>query len=218
MKKRIYNQYCAIARALDIVGERWTLLLIRELLTGPKRFTDLLDHLPTMGTNLLSRRLKELEEEGLASKKKLPPPASSIVYTLTPRGEELEPVLESLAQWGRPLLGSPRENDRLAKGWLMLAMKKSFRPEAAAGVDEVHEYHVDADVFQVRIQNQQIEIRQGQPWTPGMTLTTDSNALMQVVAGELSAATAVQEGLFNIEGDTDAFWSSFSLYGVAIND
>lgn len=171
-----------------------------------------------MGTNLLSRRLKELEEEGLASKKKLPPPASSIVYTLTPRGEELEPVLESLAQWGRPLLGSPRENDRLAKGWLMLAMKKSFRPEAAAGVDEVHEYHVDADVFQVRIQNQQIEIRQGQPWTPGMTLTTDSNALMQVVAGELSAATAVQEGLFNIEGDTDAFWSSFSLYGVAIND
>ena len=214
MSKRVYNQYCAIARALDQVGERWTLLLMRELLTGPKRFTDLLDHLPGMGTNLLSSRLKELEESGLIVQKKLPPPASSVVYELTNRGTELEPVLMALAQWGRPLLGPPREKDKLAPGWLMLAMKKSFRPDAAEGIDEVYEYRVDADVFQVRVHRGEIEIAQGIRWAPDMTLTTDSDTLMRVVAGELPGSAALAQGSMQLVGSEEAFQQTFALFGV----
>ncbi len=217
MSKRIYNQYCAIARALDAVGERWTLLLIRELVTGPKRFTDLLDHLPGIGTNLLSNRLKELEESGLIVQNKLPPPASSVVYELTPRGSELEPVLMALAQWGRPLLGPPREKDKLAPGWLILAMKKSFCSEAADGIDEVYEYRVDADVFQVRVHHNNIEIEQGLRWKPNMTLITDSDTLMRVIAGELSGAAAIETGGMHVEGDFDAYKRTYSLFGVEVN-
>ena len=217
MGKRVYNQYCAIARSLDVVGERWTLLLIRELLTGPKRFTDLLEHLAGIGTNLLSSRLKELEESGLIAQEKLPAPASSVVYTLTDRGAGLEPVLEALAQWGRPLLGPPREKDQLAPGWLMLAMKKSFRPEAAEGVDEVYEYRVDADVFQVRVFKNEIRIEQGRRWGPQMVLTTDSDTLMRVVAGEIAVDQALSDGGMHVDGDMEAFYRTFMLFGVAVN-
>ena len=217
MAKRTYKQYCAVARALDVIGERWTLLLIRDLWTGPKRFKDLLDRLSGIGTNLLSSRLKELEEEGLVVQEKLPAPAGSTVYRLTERGLSLEPVLDALAQWGRPLLGPPREKDQLAPGWLMLAMKKAFRPEAAGGIDEVHEYRIDADVFQVRIFRQEIEIRQGRPWRPGMTLITDADTLMLVVAGEISLEDAIDEERMRVEGALESFYQSFSLYGVDLN-
>ena len=214
MSKRVYNQYCAIARSLDVIGERWTLLLIRELLTGPKRFTDLLGHLPGIGTNLLSNRLKELEAAELISQTRLPAPASSIVYQLTARGASLEPVLMALAQWGRPLLGPPRDKDQLAPGWLMLAMKKSFHPEAADGLDEVYEYRVDADVFQVKVQHNMIDIEQGLPWKADVVVTTDSDALMRVVAGELALEDALQQGSMNVDGPMDAFYRTFQLYGV----
>ena len=212
MSKRIYNQYCAIARSLDVIGERWTLLLIRELMTGPKRFTDLLGHLPGIGTNLLSNRLKELEETGLIVQTRLPAPASSVVYTLT------EPVLMSLAQWGRPLLGPPREKDKLAPGWLILAMKKSFKPEAAEGIDEVYEYRVDDDVFQVKVQQNQIQIEQGLPWQPDVVFTTESDALMRVVAGELDLEAALKKGSMKVEGSMTSFYRTFALYGVDIGN
>ena len=216
MSKRVYNQYCAIARSLDVIGERWTLLLIRELMTGPKRFTDLLGHLPGIGTNLLSNRLKELEETDLIAQTRLPAPASSVVYTLTDRGAALEPVLMSLAQWGRPLLGPPREKDKLAPGWLMLAMKKSFKPEAADGIDEVYEYRVDDDIFQVKVQENQIQIEQGLPWQADVVLTTESDALMHVVAGEMDLETALKRGSMKVEGPMSSFYRTFALYGVDI--
>src|ERR671921_1724366 len=111
MSKRSYNQYCAVARALDIIGERWTLLIVRELLTGPKRFKDLLEGLPGIGTNLLATRLKDLEGNGILRRATLPPPAGSKVYELTGLGRELEQVVVALSQWGSKLLGSPRGDE-----------------------------------------------------------------------------------------------------------
>lgn len=216
MSKRSYNQYCAIARALDIVGQRWTLLLVRELMTGPKRFSDLIDHLPGIGTNLLSSRLKEMEDQGLAVQRKLPPPAASVVYQLTERGLQLETAILALADWGRPLLGIPSEKDNLSSGWLMLAMKKSFRPEEAKGLQECYEFRIDKDVFQVRVMDEKIEVEQGVRYVPDMQLTSPSTILMSIVAGELSATEAMKKGLIQVEGNMDALYRTFALFGVPV--
>ena len=124
---RPYDQYCPIAHSLGLVGERWTLLVVRELLHGPKRYTDLADHLPGIGTNILALRLKELEAGGIVEKKKLPPPFASTVYELTPAGRELRPVLHELARFGARLMGPPPP-DALAEGWLVGALDLALSP------------------------------------------------------------------------------------------
>jgi DNA-binding HxlR family transcriptional regulator len=127
-----YDQYCPIAHALELVGERWALLLVRELFHGPKRYTDLAASLPGIGTNILAQRLKDLEACGVVSKRKLPPPAASQVYELTPFGVELRPVMRALALWGLRSLGPPRPDD-LAPGWLESALDLLFAPTAPPG-------------------------------------------------------------------------------------
>src|SRR5215210_783316 len=118
VSRRTYDQYCAVARALDVVGERWTLLLVRELLTGPKRFKDLLDGLSGIGTTLLTARLKDLEGNGILRRTTLPPPAGSKVYELTELGQSLEAVIAALGGWGLKFLGTPpAQKDELRPAW-----------------------------------------------------------------------------------------------------
>jgi DNA-binding HxlR family transcriptional regulator len=132
MGKR-YDQYCAIAHALELVGERWSLLIVRELLTGPKRYTDLAGSLPRIGTNVLAARLKELEAGGILTKRRLPPPTPAQVYELTPYGESLRPVMRELALWGIRSLGAPEDDDEFAPGWLQGALDTVFAPMAPDG-------------------------------------------------------------------------------------
>lgn len=132
MAKR-YEQYCAIAHALELVGERWSLLIVRELLTGPKRYTDLSGSLPRIGTNVLAARLKELEAGGILTKRRLPPPTPAQVYELTPYGESLRPVMRELALWGIRSLGAPEDDDEFAPGWLQGALDTVFAPMAPDG-------------------------------------------------------------------------------------
>jgi DNA-binding HxlR family transcriptional regulator len=127
-----YDQYCPIACALGLVGERWTLLVIRELMRGPKRYTDLAEHLPGIGTNILAARLKELEAAGLVERRKLPPPAASTVYELTPAGRNLRPVLHELARFGARLMGPPPAGV-LSPGWLQEALDLSLSPVSPHG-------------------------------------------------------------------------------------
>ena len=125
-----YDQYCPIAHALDIVGERWSLLVVRELLArGPRRYSDLHDALGGCGTNILAARLKELERQGVVRKRRLPPPAASTVYELTELGEGLRPVVHELAHWGLRTLSPPTIDDDLAPGWLPGALRLAF-PES----------------------------------------------------------------------------------------
>ena len=132
MAKR-YDQYCAIAHALELVGERWSLLIVRELLTGPKRYTDLAGSLPRIGTNVLAARLKDLEAGGILTKRRLPPPTPAQVYELTPYGESLRPVMRELALWGIRSLGAPEDDDEFAPGWLQGALDTVFAPMAPDG-------------------------------------------------------------------------------------
>ena len=127
-----YDQYCPIAHSLGLVGERWSLLVVRELLQGPRRYTDLVDGLPGIGTNILASRLKDLEAGGVVQKTKLPPPAASTVYELTPRGHELRAVLHELARWGARSLGPP-PLDALKPGWLKNALEIALSPVAREG-------------------------------------------------------------------------------------
>jgi DNA-binding HxlR family transcriptional regulator len=132
MLKR-YDAYCPVAHALGLVGERWSLLVVLELMHGPKRYTDLADNLPGIGTNILASRLRDLEAGGIVAKRRLPPPAASRVYELTDYGRELRPVIRELAVWGARSLGPPTDDDELFPGWLVNALDTVLAPLAPPG-------------------------------------------------------------------------------------
>jgi DNA-binding HxlR family transcriptional regulator len=128
-----YDQYCPVAHALELIGERWALLIVRELIHGPKRYTDLAEHLPGIGTNILASRLRDLETCGIVAKRRLPPPAASRVYELTAYGRELRSVMRELALWGARSLGPPTDEDELFPGWLANAVDIVLGPVAPPG-------------------------------------------------------------------------------------
>src|SRR5262249_33795289 len=131
-----YDQYCPVAHALDLVGERWTMLIVKELMHGPKRYTDLAEHLPGIGTNILASRLRDLEACGVIAKRTLPPPAASRVYDLTDYGRDLRPVMRELALWGARSLGPPTDADDLYEGWLANAVDTMLGPYVSEGTFE----------------------------------------------------------------------------------
>lgn len=203
--RRTYNQYCATARTLDVVGERWTLLMVRELLTGPKRFRDLLDSLHGIGTGLLAVRLKFLEAEGLVERVMLPPPARTPAYALTEAGRELEPAVMALARWGmRWALDEPRSGEEFRAGWAVLGMQAIFDPAAAAGAHGVYEFRVGGDVFHARIEDGEIVTAYGPGQRPDVVIETAEEVFMQVAAGRLALADAIREGTVSVSGDRAA--------------
>jgi DNA-binding HxlR family transcriptional regulator len=162
MTRRSYHQYCPTAYSLDVVGERWTLLIVRELLFGPRRYTDLLNGLPGIGTNLLAKRLREMEQADIIHQRTLPPPASSTVYELTERGRGLEEPLLSLARWGMAYLQVPPPEDHfvgIVQGMEMLQLL--FDPAAAAGMRLTCEIHAGQDVFYAAVDNGAIQLVPG---------------------------------------------------------
>jgi len=141
-----YDQYCPLAHALDLVGDRWALLVVRELMQGPQRYTDLVEHLRGIGTNVLAARLRDLEAAGIVGKRVLPPPAASRVYELTAYGQGLKPALRELALWGARSLGPPTETDELFPGWLRNALDVVLAPLAPRGR---FVFHVDDEVASI---------------------------------------------------------------------
>ena len=140
---RRYDRYCPMAHALDLVGERWALLVVLELMHGPKRYSDLADNLPGIGTNILASRLRDLEACGVVARRTLPPPAASRVYELTEYGRELRPAIRELALWGARSLGPPNAEDELFEGWLANAVDILLAPIAPAGR---FEFRIDGEV------------------------------------------------------------------------
>lgn len=217
MSNRSYNQYCGLAYALDIVGERWTLLIIRELIAGPRRFTDLLDGLPGVSTNLLSERLKNLEQRGLLGRHVLPPPAGSTVYKLTALGRALEKSLIELGKWGSQFVpASAEEAAMLNVGSYALTLKTFFRPEQAYGVDETYELHVDNEVLQVQIKEGDLHVQQGEATHADAVFHTDIPSYLGILSGQIKPEEAISRGLVQIEGDPDALSRFLDLCGVPI--
>jgi DNA-binding HxlR family transcriptional regulator len=193
-KVRSYRQYCALARALDVVGDRWTLLLLRELLLGPRRFRDLLNGLPGIGPNLLTARLRHLEAEGLIGLDLLPPPAASRVYVLTDRGRALDETLVALARWGMDPIAPPHPDDRLDPAWYALALRAAFRSDRAGNIAEDYEFRADGVTFHLQVRDGRADARQGSAPEPALVLTTTTPRLLQILTRQATPVAAEIEG------------------------
>ncbi len=215
MKTRSYNQYCGLAYALDIVGERWTLLIVRELMAGPRRFKDLVDGLPDISTNLLSERLKSLEQQGILCRRVLPAPAGSAVYELTELGQGLEQALLELGRWGsRFVPPSPDGVTMLRLGSYALTFKTFFRPQEAQGVDETYELRIGDEVLQVAIQSGEIHVRQGEALKADAVFHTDIESFFRLFMGKVQPEEALAEGLVQVEGDPGALGRLLRICGL----
>jgi DNA-binding HxlR family transcriptional regulator len=179
-KKRSYSDPCGVARALDLVGERWALLVVRDLLLGPKRFTDLRASLPGIGPDVLAQRLRELEEAGLVSRQTLAPPAASRVYRLTPRGAALEPVILELGRWGSQA-PFPADHGELSPDSLALALKTTFRPAPVSDLALTVALDVDGQLFAVRVVGGQLALARGEAEDPDLRIAGDTAALTRVL-------------------------------------
>jgi DNA-binding HxlR family transcriptional regulator len=213
--KRTYGDSCGVARALDVVGERWALLVVRELLLGPKRFTDLRDGMPHVSPDVLSQRLRELETAGILRRGKLPPPASSRVYELTPRGRELEPVVLDLGRWGSRA-PFPAGEARIGVDAFAIALKTVFAPALAAGLDASYELHLGEHRFHARASEGRLDIGRGTADAPEATITSDPATLSVVLwhGGDLEDALA--SGDLEIEGSKAAATRFLGLFPAPV--
>ncbi|MEV4760635.1 helix-turn-helix domain-containing protein [Micromonospora sp. NPDC049559] len=193
---RSYRQYCPIARALDLVGERWTLLVVRELLLqGPCRFTDLRNGLPGIASNLLSGRLKELEEAGLISREEAPPPIATTLYALSPTGRALEPVLRALGMWGLQLLADEREEDAFQPHWLAYA-SSCFTTDGDPGAPPVViQLLASGRAALIEIGPGGVQARVGRALAPDLTLEGRPRSALDLLTGAIDLAAATRAGL-----------------------
>lgn len=197
---RSYGDACAIARALDLIGERWAMLIARELVFGPKRFTDLRAGLPQASPNVLAQRLRELDEAGVLQKRKLGPPVGAMVYELTPWGQQLQPILVQLGQWGRQA-PPPEPTATMSPDALMLAIESHFNENAAAnGFVATCAVHLGDDTYTLRIDNG-LDITRGSPPNPDLRVDTDVSTLRAVVMKRQTPEQARRTGRFEVAGD-----------------
>ena len=208
--RRTYGQGCGTAFALDVIGDRWALLVVRELLFGPKRFTDLRDGLPGVGPNVLSQRLKELEEAGVISHRQLPPPAASAVYELTDWGRELEDIVIRLGRWGVRSPNMPMEAETQPE-WLMLGLRATFEPEEDPGPAS-YEFHFDGDVFWARVDGGDLKVGRGQAEDADAVLTADVETIAMLVRRQITPAAALKSGAVKFEGRRKALDRFPSLF------
>ena len=204
--KRSYGDPCGVSRALDMVGDRWALLIVRELLLGPKRFTDLRRGLPGASPNVLSQRLDEMEEHGVVARRTLAPPAGARVYELTAWGRDLEPVVLALGRWGsRSPWPVPGE---LGVDSLMLALRTTFDAEAAAGVHARLALHLGDDRFRLRVSGRDLVVERGEEADPDALVETDPGTLRRVVFGGVALADTAAR----VTGDAEAAGRVLALF------
>jgi DNA-binding HxlR family transcriptional regulator len=215
--KRTYGDRCGVARALDLVGERWALLVVRELLLGPKRFTDLRAGLPHVSPDVLAQRLRELEEAGIVRRGKLPPPAGSRIYELTDRGRELEPVILELGRFGS-VAPFPPGDAEIGVDALAIALKSLFAPSATDGLPVTFELRLGEDRFRVQVAGGHLDIARGSADPVDATLESDPATLATVLWHGRKLAEARRSGALSISGSEEAakrFLTMFPLPSAA---
>jgi len=210
---RSYHQFCGFARALELVGERWALLVVRDLVLGPKRFTELRQGLPRIPSNILATRLKELEQVGVVRRRVLPRPATGVVYELTPYGAELEDVVLLFGRWGAKSLGDPQPDDMLTVDSLRLALMATFEPAAAHSVNVSYELHVGPLTIHARIANGALDVGPGP--LAGADLVIHAGPLFKrLIAAEMSPDEALASGSVRIEGKVQHFERFVELFRI----
>lgn len=210
-----YDQFCPLARATEILGSRWTLLIVRELLIGPRRFSDLRRPLPGISTSVLADRLASLEERGVVRRRELPPPASSTVYELTEAGSELLPSVIELARWGLRYLGRPRANEHFDPGWAWLGLaclaRSGASPVRTVNVrvpDEGrdHCFHVAGGPQGTCVDHA--------PADADVSITASAPVVLGLATGELDPEEAIRSGALRAEGELEALEDFPALFDI----
>jgi DNA-binding HxlR family transcriptional regulator/putative sterol carrier protein len=211
--KRTYSQYCGVAAALDVLGERWTLLIVRELLVRPRRYGELLGALPGMGTNLLAERMKFLVDTGVVRRTSLGGSSKRALYELTEKGHALRPVVLGLARWGMDFVGDLSPEYELRPTWALLAVEAMIDPEQIV-VDEQYEFRIDDEVFHVDITDGEAHTVAGPADDPAIAVTTDAATFVRIGARKITPLAAMVTGTLTLKGDTDAILRACTLLGL----
>jgi DNA-binding HxlR family transcriptional regulator len=203
---RSYDQYCAVAKALDLIGERWTLLILRDLVhLGPRRFSDLRDGLPGIGANLLTQRLRRLEREGLIERRRLPKPGASVVYELTPLGAGLQPAIIELGRWGGNFMAERQAREVFFPTGHISAIRATFRAEDARGVRSTYEFRIDGESFHVEIDDGALTIGLGEAAQPDLVVATDVDTSIALMQRRLAPRDAIRSGAVVTSGSVRDF-------------
>jgi DNA-binding HxlR family transcriptional regulator/putative sterol carrier protein len=200
MARQRYQQYCALARALDVAGDRWTLLIVRELAPGPRRFTDLIDGLPGVSRKLLTDRLRDLERDGIIARRELPPPAARQVYELTDDGRDLATAMAPLIAWGTRRIGERKPGESFRARWPAVAMAGLADREAAKGVSETYQFLIGDSAFHFTVDDGSIELHDGRAEDPAVTWTTDEETWAGIASGKIRFSSAVATGALTVSG------------------
>lgn len=199
--KRSYGDACGIARALDVVGERWALMVVRELLLGPKRFTDLRAGLPHVSADVLAQRLRDLEQAGIVERRRLPPPYASQIYELTASGRGLEPVLVELGRWGGANAPPPSDDMCMSLDAHVVSLRTLFDPARAGDLRARVELRLGEARFGVTIADGAIETTRGELPDADAVVDTDPTTLIEVLHGHRPLAAALAAGTLRLSGD-----------------
>jgi len=201
MPVRSYGQYCGFSRALEIVGERWALLVVRDLLVGPKRFSDLQRGLPGIPSNILTTRLKELEDDGIVHRRLLPRPSSATVYELTEAGRQLEGPVISLGRWGAKRLREPRPDETVTEDSIASALLATFRPEAAGRTSVDYELLIgDAITVHAQVRNRKVRVGRGPLQNPDLVIEAGPG-IRALMAHEITPEEALKRKIVRVKGD-----------------
>ena len=211
MRKRSYRQYCGLAKALDVVGQRWTLLIVRNLLLGPLRYTDLWRGLPGITTNLLAERLKEMEAADLVERVRTHPPSASDAYVLTPRGEALEPAIHALGGWGWEYMKRPARGDATDPAWGMLALKRRYE-----GIEDELTVHLGVDdrSFTVECFSGGVEIQRGKPLKPDVELAGSFAPMRDLLFRGTPAVGLINRGALACTGSRQSLRRFLRAFGL----
>ena len=211
MAAKGYGQYCGLSRALELLGERWALLIVRDLLSGPHRFADLEASLVGIPTSVLTNRLKELETAGLITRVPVHTPRRGTAYTLTDDGLALEPTLVELGRWGGSRMGGPRDGEVVTAESLAMALRTTFRPDRAAGMDRELGLVMGDIVLTVTIRGADLDVTVGGAATPASVLHATPQ-IKRLIDGNLTPEEAVVEGVVRVDGDPSALDDFASVF------
>lgn len=201
---RSYDEYCSIAKSLDVVGDRWTLLIVRELaLGGPSRYTDLRNGLPGIASNLLAERLRDLEAAGVVAREEAPPPVATTLFRLTPRGAELRPVLEELMRWGLPLMTEQSPDDAIRSHWLAGALELMLSDQQPSAPPLTLELRTGDQPIVIEARGGTIDVHLGPSENPDATLSGPPKSILGLLLGMLDLPAAEARGV-DYEGDPAA--------------
>ena len=215
---RGYRQFCGLARALELVGGRWALLVVRDLLTGPKRFTELQDGLPGIPSNVLTSRLRELEEVGVVHRRVQARPGGAVVYELTDYGLELEEPVMRLGFWGAKTMGPPDKGDFISLEALAVALRGAFQPRHAHGPQRLYELRIDGKALKLAVKSRQVTVPTATLERPDIVVNTSAGVLSQLLAGKLDVDTARTSGQLLLEGDPAEARRLFEMFRLPSSD